>query len=737
LWDAGAGREVRRLRGHEGHVAAVCFSPDGRTLASAGADGAVRLWSVATGTEGRRLRGHDARAVAVAFSPDGQTLASADAVGVVRLWRVTTGRQVRQLEGDRTGARSLAFSPGGKTLVMATALSLSCWEVATGRRLWRAPQFCFENSLAFCPDDQTIVVAVYENQAPPRTLIRQQDATTGQVVREWASWSRGSDGGVSCPLALAPDGRTLAGRGRYDRMLAFWDRATGRPLPLPGHAGPVTLVAASADGRTVASVGFLDSAVCLWDVAAGRPLRKLVVPGGLITAVAFSPDGRVLAVTSHEQTLRLWEVATGREVLTLAEGPPGRFQHMAFSPDGKALASGDADGTVRLWGLGAGRLFRELPAHRDQAKAGQPAVVPQVRALAFSPDGKALATGSQEEEVAVWDVATGKLIRRLSRPPEERGVPVVSLAFSPDSKTLSAIGHKGGQATAYGWEIATGKPRHPPRLYPGPVEVAVLSADGRTLALGGEYDQPESVVLWDPATGKERGRLVGHRGAITSLAFCGDGPRLVSGSADTTLLVWDPGNAGRTASGPADDLGTLWATLLEEDTIRARLAVARMARTPGAVAFLRERVRPAGAIPPERLRQWIADLDSDRFDVRKEAAAALAGLGEQAEPALRQALADRPSAEARRHLEELLDRVRQGVPSSEEMRSLRALAVLERNGSAAAVRVLTDLAAGAADARLTREAKAALARLAGRPGSSVEKSRAVPRAGGEYPGKDH
>jgi hypothetical protein len=217
-------------------------------------------------------------------------------------------------------------------------------------------------------------------------------------------------------------------------------------------------------------------------------------------------------------------------------------------------------------------------------------------------------------------------------------------------------------------------------------------------------------------TGEEFGRFDGHEGGVPALAFYPGGTRLVSGSYDTTLLVWDVGDvrAAGKARRSAEELERAWADLAGGNGARAHRAVWVLARAPEAPELLRKRLSPAAPLGEEqrkRVRRLLADLDSDRFDAREAATAALDKLGEAAALLLRQALADRASAEARRRIEDLLTNWEKAVPTGDTLRALRAVEALEHIGDAEARRLLEALAKGAAEARLTREAKAALDRL--------------------------
>lgn len=243
------------------------------------------------------------------------------------------------------------------------------------------------------------------------------------------------------------------------------------------------------------------------------------------------------------------------------------------------------------------------------------------------------------------------------------------------------------------WDLATGKRR-------------------RTILKG-------SIRLWAVATGKELVRLQGHEEWwVNALAFSPDGPVLASGARESDALLWDLAPVWRQLPVPegkelgAEERDRLWAALAGEDAAAAYRAMALLAGAPGEVLpLLQEQLRPAEALDQQRVARLIRDLDHDEFKAREQAAAALKELGDQAEPALRQALASRPPLEARRRLEELLERLERATVPPGQLWELRAVAVRERIGTPEARQLLDELAKGAPEAWLTQEAKAALERL--------------------------
>jgi hypothetical protein len=229
------------------------------------------------------------------------------------------------------------------------------------------------------------------------------------------------------------------------------------------------------------------------------------------------------------------------------------------------------------------------------------------------------------------------------------------------------------------------------------------------------------VRAWEVDGGKEVGRFPGHDGRVETVSFSANGKCVATGSADTTVLLWDAAALRKdmperaAAELPDGMTDTLWADLAGEDASKALKAVLGLAGDPKrAVPVLAERLKPAAPIDPQKLGQWVADLESDRFAVRQEASANLVKAGEQAVPALQKVLASQPTIETRKRVEGLLDKLTGGVLTAEQLRLVRAVEALERMGTAEAREVLRGLAGGAAGALPTREARAALDRVGGR-----------------------
>ena len=288
-----------------------------------------------------------------------------------------------------------------------------------------------------------------------------------------------------------------------------------------------------------------------------------------------------------------------------------------------------------------------------------------------------------------------------------------SLAVAPDGRTVAIWGRS---RSLFLWDAGARGPVRRAASEDDYITAATFSADGQLVAVGNLAGE---VCVRSAASGKERCRFTGHTGAILSLAFAPDDRRLASSSADRTALIWGIGDKIKVApvpAAPADkltntELGERWDELMGTDAVKARAAVIALAQAPSqAVPLLGERLRPV-SLDPKHIPELVADLDSNRFAVRQKAAADLEKLREVAEPALREALAKKPSLELQRRIEQLLDKLTGPRLSGEGLRSWRAIEVLEAIGTPEARKVLEKLADGTPGFPQTDEARASLERL--------------------------
>jgi hypothetical protein len=300
------------------------------------------------------------------------------------------------------------------------------------------------------------------------------------------------------------------------------------------------------------------------------------------------------------------------------------------------------------------------------------------------------------------DLRTGKELRRLM---QERTV--YALSWAPDGQTLISASLDN---TIRQWEPASGREIRRLVGHGSAVSAVAYSPDGKTLA-SASWD--ETIRLWETATGKEVRRFVGHEFGLDILAWSPDGKKLAS-SYDSSVLIWaihdhpDEPPLRLTSS----DLEECWRALATEDAARAYRAIDFLSTAPAdSIPFLAKHLKPVPKRDLKHLPRLIAELDNECFATREKANEELARHQDFAEPALRHALKTPLPLERHLRVERLLWRL--DDYSGERLRAVRATTVLENIATSAARRILRSLARGAPQARLTQEARAALARLAG------------------------
>jgi WD40 repeat protein len=697
------------------------FTPDSKAIALSLMDDAdVLVLDLQDGKEIRRFAGLEGVINAIAFSPDGKRFAAAapileeekpTSIRVV-VWDAVKGEKLKEWVHPAKQVKQLVFLPDNKTLVGQFASRLAAWDVTTGAKIAKINQGV---GSAFDLDRAGKMLAT----------------TDGPRVVEFASGKELHD--FDAPallrhLTMSGDGKLLAASpARFESAsprLLIWDLSTGKPRRVAEeHSHFVDAVAFSQDGLKIATASNVEGVARVWDARTSKLLNVLNLDrliakqsGGprsratLVDGLAFSPYAPELFVAGQR-----WDL-TKSQPIKLEADDDFRFEQTnsrraVLAPDGRMAASFLTGQAILFWDPSKAKQIQKIEPTEEYGNG-------MWTCLAFAPNGKYAATGKMlprrkddddtplEESVYLWEIATGKLIKKMRA---TAGL-VARLMFSPDGETLAVISLP---TKLEFWHLPSGRMLREtpladldelPRVFAMPT--VAFAPHGQWIAF--TY-QEGRIVLLETITGKEIHTLRGHQGYVSSLAFSPDNRRLLSGGRDTAAIMWEviPDNPPLPAAWK--DADALWLQLGGAAEPAYKVAWALMAHPQHAVEVLGKRLQPDTGATDKEIRELIKNLSAPKFAQRDQAITRLKQIGTRSFPALEQALKIAPDLETSRRIRELLRTVETAL-TPETLRDLRALQILEMIGTPAARALLTQIAGGDAGAAKTRLARAALDR---------------------------
>jgi len=490
----------------------------------------------------------------LAFSSDGTTLATLSESRSIKLWNVVTGKSIATL--NIGVVQTLAISPNGSVLATSgVGRTIELWDVATSKELLtinaaktkhglpdasrNQPVGC----LKFSPDGTYLASTL---DIGGRPYIRVWDVTTGKNIIDLNRVASGPT-----QWAFSPDGRTIAVGSGFD--VSIYDLATGSEVTFKDRDGYE--VAFSPDSKTIAVTHSHKTVIEFIHVPTKKVIFSVKQPirGMTFDAIAFSPDGKTLASGCSDKSIRFWDTTTGEEKAPLIGVHRGAVHYLAFSKNGQTLVSRDYYGEVKIWDMTAPLVAKRKPDLRtlqrsDLTLEGHTG---GIMAVAFSPDGKTLASGSVDKSIKLWDVDTGENLATL----QGADWPISSIAYSPDGKTIASAEEDDRNNLRQKvdrpikvrlWDLVTNKFTS---VLEGPPErsgraLVAFSPVGNTIAMLSDYSE-NSITLLNLTT-KKRLSLDGHSDNVVCFAFRKDGKVLASASADKTIMLWDTVNGKHT-----------------------------------------------------------------------------------------------------------------------------------------------------------------------------------------------
>ena len=522
FWDFNTGRCQRTVQFQTDAITVSTISPDEKILATNHLNSPdIEIWDLNTGQHIRTLSGHQASVTGIAFSPTNpQLLVTGSKDTNIIIWNLETGQLIATLTGHyrETESGGLAFSKDGNILVTGSNDStIKFWDISNLSKIKEL--HCISDGhqndvrgLAFSPDRQLLASGDGDRLVKLWDISEITNPKLINTLRGHSSWLnlvRFSENGNYLLTAAA------------DKIVCLWDVETPKkPVHVEtwrGYSNWIRSVAFSPDGKTLIS-GSDDYTVRIWDVATKQLKDTWRGHQQRVMTVAVHPDGKILASGSWDYTVRLWNLQTGEwDETDVKDKHTDQVYGVAFTPDRKFLVSVGDDHTVRVWNV----------ATKSLAKKWHPQLE-QLFAVAVSLDSQMIAVGGHKHGIKLWNLYTyeEKSLTKIDR--ETTG-----LAFSPDGKKLASSSF---DRTVQLWDLATGKELRKWLCSQVWTYGVAFSPNGELIASGSE---DYSLCLWDVNSGECRHKLLGHQKSVTTVAFSPDGEIVASGSVDETIKLWD------------------------------------------------------------------------------------------------------------------------------------------------------------------------------------------------------
>jgi WD40 repeat protein len=528
--------------GHYAEVTAVCYSPDGKFIATGSQDKTIKLWRRTDGKEIRTFQGSNEGIDRVEINRQISSVLAVGAKGTVTVWELGTGKIIFQKKPENDRFTCASFHPDGKKIITGSNKSyLSIWDITDGNKIsdlkatprdlnsesgYDYPQ---AKSVAYSLDGKYILAGVADYTA----IL--WDAATGKEIRKYKKTNTTCS---SCYIeaVITPDNKYVISA--CSDSIKVFNRETGALVKeLFGQGSTAESLCASVDGRYIAAFEYGIAEV--WDLNSW----KLVMKTGSYSekkmmSVAISPDGKELLAGNEKRTTDVFTISTGNILLTL-KGYLNQVDEriltdsymywaalvneQKLSPDGKYIAVGRTGNSARLIDFKTGKVYKTLRGHRTM-----------VISLSFSNDSKYLATGGVDGKVIIWDVESGDAVRTFTFTDEKEAI--YSLDFSRDNKMLAAA-IWGGYVVI--WDLETGERIRAISPHGGSGCYRVKFTPNGVYFISAGLNG--SLTMTEIDTGEEIRSFIGHtkETLINSISFNSGGDKFITSGIDGTIRVWD------------------------------------------------------------------------------------------------------------------------------------------------------------------------------------------------------
>ena len=530
LWNISTGEPAGQFReGHEYLSSSALFVNEERILITSAADNSVRIWNASSGSELARID-QTGRSGLLAVSADEKYLATGSEGNGIQIWKLPDFNQesiphvIKKLNNHSQPITAICFIPGDRVVTGDVSGRMILQEIESGKVIWtRRDHTLTISDIAVAGSEPLILAASHDKTIGVHSLETGEELLDRVLKREGPvlSLSVSLDGNQVIASSLAPEAEKL-----NSTTLTVWDFTDGSiqfEKTLSGVAANDFMI--SPDGE----VGYTtcnDNTVKRIDLQSGEleDLLDGINHGGLLWTSVLSRDGRRL-LTVGGIDARLWDLRTGRERMSF--GPHGAVASAAIDPTGKILVTGSWDRSLKIWDVTTGKSVKRISdAHQGY-----------INSVTFSADGTKLVSGADDGMVQIWDAKTMEPLRLIRV--SDSAVQVTE--FSPDGKTILTASRDRSLRL---FEVSTGKQiREFEQQHQWSILAARFSPDGMRVVSGSEDNQ---AIIWDVTTGQPIAELNGHTAAVTSVSFSADGKRVLTASRDNSAKLWDVtrGNEG-------------------------------------------------------------------------------------------------------------------------------------------------------------------------------------------------